>query len=134
LTIQDVDSSRAIALAESLCARVGPERAVACVDLPVAVAAADGLVNCTPIGMVAHPGLPLPAALLRPALWVAEIVYFPLETELLRTARALGCRTRDGGGMAVFQAAEAFRLFTRITPDSERMLRHFASMGSEGIC
>jgi len=134
LTIQDVDSSRAIALAESLCARVGPERAVACVDLPVAVAAADGLVNCTPIGMVAHPGLPLPAALLRPALWVAEIVYFPLETELLRTARALGCRVRDGGGMAVFQAAEAFRLFTRITPDSERMLRHFVSMSSEGIC
>jgi shikimate dehydrogenase len=130
LTIQDVDSSRAIALAESLCARVGPGRAVACADLPAAVAASDGLVNCTPIGMVAHPGLPLPAALLRPALWVAEIVYFPLETELLRTARALGCRTRDGGGMAVFQAAEAFRLFTGITPDPERMLRHFATMSS----
>jgi shikimate dehydrogenase len=134
LTIQDVDSSRATALAESLCARAGPERAVACADLPAAVATADGLVNCTPIGMVAHPGMPLPAVLLRPALWVAEIVYFPLETELLRIARALGCRTRDGGGMAVFQAAEAFRLFTRITPDSERMLRHFASMSSEGIC
>jgi shikimate dehydrogenase len=74
----------------------------------------------------------LPAALLRPALWVADIVYFPLETELLRTARALGCRTRDGGGMAVFQAVEAFRLFTGITPDPERMLRHFASMGGGG--
>jgi shikimate dehydrogenase len=102
--------------------------------LPAAVAAADGLVNCTPIGMVAHPGLPLPARLLRPALWVAEIVYFPLETELLRVARALGCRTRDGGGMAVFQAAEAFRLFTGITPDPDRMLRHFASMSSGGMC
>ena len=134
LTIHDVDSSRATALAESLCARVGPERAVACADLPVAVAAADGLVNCTPIGMVAHPGLPLRADLLRPALWVAEIVYFPLETELLRTARALGCRTRDGGGMAVFQAAEAFRLFTGITPDPERMLRHFAAMSSGVVC
>ncbi len=132
LTIQDVDPSRATALADSLCARVGPERAVACTDLPSAVAAADGLVNCTPIGMLAHPGMPLPAALLRPALWVAEIVYFPLETELLRTARALGCRTRDGGGMAVFQAAEAFRLFTGITPDPERMLRHFAAMSSGG--
>jgi shikimate dehydrogenase len=130
LTIQDVDPSRATALADSLCARVGPERAVACTDLPAAVAAADGLVNCTPIGMEAHPGLPLAAALLRPTLWVAEIVYFPLETELLRNARALGCRTRDGGGMAVFQAAEAFRLFTGITPDPERMLRHFAAMSS----
>jgi shikimate dehydrogenase len=93
------------------------------------MAAADGLVHCTPTGMAAHPGLPLPAALLRPALWVAEIVYFPLETELLRVARALGCRTLDGGGMAVFQAAEAFRLFTGITPDAERMLRHFISLG-----
>jgi shikimate dehydrogenase len=130
LTIQDVDPGRSAALAERLCRRFGSERAVACTDLPAAVAAAHGLVNCTPIGTRAHPGMPLPAALLRPALWVADIVYFPLETELLRTARALGCRTRDGGGMAVFQAVEAFRLFTGITPDAERMLRHFESMGS----
>ena len=73
--------------------------------------------------MAEYPGLPLPAELLRPALWVAEIVYFPIETELLRRARALGCRTLDGGGMAVFQAVEAFRLFTGIAPDAERMLR-----------
>ena len=61
---------------------------------------------------------------------MAEIVYFPLETELLRTARALGCRTLDGGGMAVFQAVGAFRLFTGIEPDAERMLRHFAALGN----
>jgi shikimate dehydrogenase len=80
--------------------------------------------------MVKHPGLPLPAELLRPALWVAEIVYFPLETELLREARRLGCRTMNGSGMAVFQAVEAFRLFTGIAPDAERMQRHFESMGT----
>ena len=61
------------------------------------VAGADGIVNATPVGMAKYPGLPLPATLLRPTLWVAEIVYFPMETELLRTARALGCRTLDGG-------------------------------------
>jgi shikimate dehydrogenase len=94
------------------------------------MAEADGLVNTTPVGMAKYPGTPLPPELLRPDLWVAEIVYFPLETELLRRARALGCRTLDGGGMAVFQAVEAFRLFTGITPDAERMLRHFASMGT----
>ena len=131
LTLQDVDPARAAALARDLCAWVGAGRAVACDDLPAAMAAADGLVHCTPTGMAAHPGLPLPAALLRPALWVAEIVYFPLETELLRVARALGCRTLDGGGMAVFQAVEAFRLFTGVTPDAERMLRHFQSMGGD---
>lgn len=129
LVISDVDAGRAIILADSLCARFGRDRAAACTDLPAAMAAADGLVHCTPIGMTAHPGLPLPASLLRRELWVADIVYFPLETELLRTAHALGCRTLDGGSMAVFQAVEAFRLITGITPDPERMLRHFAELG-----
>jgi shikimate dehydrogenase len=128
LTIQDMDPARAQALAASLSERFGAGRAVACADLPAAMAAADGLVHCTPTGMAAHPGLPLPAELLRPSLWVSEIVYFPLETELLRTARALGCRTLSGGGMAVFQAVQAFRLFTGREPDPERMLRHFAEM------
>ena len=128
LTIQDMDPARAQALAASLSERFGAGRAVACADLPAAMAVADGLVHCTPTGMAAHPGLPLPAELLRPSLWVSEIVYFPLETELLRTAGALGCRTLSGGGMAVFQAVQAFRLFTGREPDPERMLRHFAEM------
>jgi shikimate dehydrogenase len=72
--------------------------------------------------MAAHPGLPLPVDLLHPGLWLAEVVYRPLETELLRTARALGCATLDGGGMAVFQAADAFRLITGREPDTARML------------
>ncbi len=59
---------------------------------------------------------------------MAEIVYFPLETELLRVARAKGCRTLDGGGMAVFQAVGAFRHFTGLEPDAERMRAHFLSM------
>jgi shikimate dehydrogenase len=80
--------------------------------------------------MAAHPGLPLPAELLRPDLWVADIVYRPLETELVRTARAIGCRVLDGGGMAVFQAVDAFRLFTGREPDAGRMLDHFARLTS----
>ncbi|MBV9758015.1 MAG: shikimate dehydrogenase, partial [Alphaproteobacteria bacterium] len=114
LFVHDLDPARAEALAGKLAERVGLGRALPCSDLPAAMAEADGLVHCTPTGMESHPGMPLPAALLRPALWVAEIVYFPLETELLRAARAIGCRTLDGGGMAVFQAADAFRLFTGI--------------------
>jgi shikimate dehydrogenase len=132
LAVFDTDAARAGALAAQLCARFGAGRAVAGTDLPAAMAAADGLVNCTPVGMAKYPGLPLPAALLRPALWVAEIIYFPLETELLRTARGLGCRTLDGGGMAVFQAVGAFRLFTGLEPDAGRMLRHFAALAGAG--
>lgn len=106
----------------------GPGRAKAGVDLPATLAAADGLVNTTPMGMAKLPGMPVPVELLRPGLWVAEIVYFPLETELLRNARALGCRTLDGGNMAVFQAVKAFELFSGITPNAQRMLAHFQSM------
>jgi shikimate dehydrogenase len=131
LTIIDIDPARATAVAEALNVRFGAVRAAAGADLASAVAGADGVINATPMGMAKYPGLPLPAALLRPALWVAEIVYFPLETELLRTARALGCRTLDGGGMAVFQAVEAFRLFTGIAPAAERMRRHFAAMDAD---
>ena len=130
LTIFDVDQARAQRLAADLTARFGTERATAGTGLRDALADADGLIHATPTGMVQHPGLPLPGELLRPSLWVSEIVYFPLETELLRSARALGCQTLHGGGMAVFQAVEAFRLFTGLEPDAERMLRAFAAMGT----
>jgi shikimate dehydrogenase len=128
LTVCDVDESRAAELAASLSERFGHGRAIAGTDLPAAMAAADGLIHCTPTGMTKLPGIPLPPELLRPAHWVSEIVYFPLETELLRAARSKGCRTLDGGGMAVFQAVGAFRLFTGVEPDPDRMLRHFASL------
>ena len=125
LTIFDVDAARAEHLAADLLARFGEGRAAAGADLPVAMQSANGLVNTTPVGMAKFPGLPLPAELLRPELWVADIIYFPIETELLARARALGCRTVDGGGMAVFQAVRAFRLFTGREPDAARVLRHF---------
>jgi shikimate dehydrogenase len=130
LAIRDADPARAEDLARALSARFGVGRAVVAHDLTAAMAAADGVVNCTPVGMAKLPGTPLPVALLRPAHWVADIVYFPLETELLRAARALGCRVLHGGGMAVFQAVGAFRLFTGRVPDAERMLRHFAAMSA----
>jgi shikimate dehydrogenase len=128
LTLVDTDSARAEGLADSLCARFGAGRAVACEDLGAAVAAADGLINATPLGMAKYPGQAVPEAMLRPAHWVADIVYFPLETALLASARAKGCRVLSGGGMAVFQAVEAFRLFTGTAPQPERMLAHFRQL------
>jgi shikimate dehydrogenase len=125
LTLFDTDAGRAARVAGDLCARHGEGRAVPGTELRAAIAEADGVVNTTPVGMAKLPGSPVPAEYLRPALWVSEIVYFPLETELLRQARATGCRTLDGGGMAVFQAVRAFELFTGLKPDAERMRRHF---------
>ncbi|SFX69902.1 shikimate dehydrogenase [Pseudomonas sp. NFACC49-2] len=128
LSLFDVDASRAEALANNLNQHFGADRARGGHDLASAMAEADGLVNTTPMGMAKLPGTPVPAGLLRGDLWVAEIVYFPLETELLRNARALGCRTLDGGNMAVFQAVKAFELFSGVAPDAQRMLEHFQSM------
>ncbi|MFD7325857.1 shikimate dehydrogenase [Streptomyces sp. NPDC059875] len=132
LTLLDTDPTRAARLAADLGARFGPGRARAGAASEAAdlLAAADGLVHATPTGMAAHPGLPVPAAALRPGLWVAEVVYRPLETELIRAARAAGCRTLDGGGMAVFQAADAFRLFTGLAPHTEHMLAHLADLAA----
>ncbi len=125
LALFDADPARARNLAQVLGAHFGAERVRALLTLPSALAEADGLVHATPVGMADHPGLPLDAGLLRPDLWVAEVVYFPLETALLAQARRIGARTVNGGGMAVFQAARAFRLFTGVEPDAERMLAHF---------
>lgn len=126
LTIVDADPPRA----EELVLRLGNERAhhATAAELPSILAKADGLVNASPVGMAQHPGAPLSRDLLDRRLWIADIVYRPLETELLRYARALGCRTLDGGGMAVLQAAHALQLFTGCTPDTARMLAHLKEL------
>jgi shikimate dehydrogenase len=123
LAIVDPDAASAQELAQRLQSAGRTVRAAG--DVAAALATADGIVNTTPMGMAKYPGLPFPASLLRPVHWVAEIVYFPPETELLRQARALGCRTMSGIGMAIGQAARAFELFTGRTPDPKAMASHF---------
>ncbi|MGW1713412.1 shikimate dehydrogenase [Streptomyces sp. NPDC002156] len=130
LTVVDLLTDRAVALVGSLNRRFGEGRATVSAPggLPALLPRADGLVHATPTGTPAHPGLPLPADLLHPGLWVVDIVYRPLETELLRVARARGCAAHNGVGMVVFQAADAFRLFTGREPDRARMLAHAAEL------
>ena len=125
LDIVDVVGGRADVLAERMNSFF-PGRVFVSADPATALRNADGLIHATPTGMSSHRGLPLPADLIERRLWVAEIVYFPLETELLRVARQRGCRTLDGSGMAVWQAVEAFRLFTGAAADPDRMRAFFA--------
>lgn len=91
----------------------------------------DGIVNTSPIGMAKYPGTAIPLQGLGTRHWVADIVYFPLHTELLIEARRVGCHTMNGGAMAVYQAVEAFRLFTGIEPQAERFEQCFASLQQE---
>jgi shikimate dehydrogenase len=125
LLICDADPARAAALAQRLEARFGKGKARAVADIGEAMRGASGLIQATPVGMASHPGMPLPASLLRRGMWISEVVYIPLETQLLAAARRAGCATMDGGHMNVGQALGAFRLFTGREPDAARMEAHF---------
>lgn len=132
LRLHDLDPVRAETLARTINEAVGREavESLTRADLQEAIEASDGVVNATPMGMAAHPGTAFDTAWLSPRHWVAEIVYMPLETQLLREARERGCRTLDGGGMAVRQAVDAFRHFTGLDPDETRMRRTFLDQGA----
>lgn len=132
LDIFDRDGARAVQLAEDLNRRFDGKHAFPTDDLARSIAAADGLIHATPTGMNSHPGMPLDEALLQSRHWVADIVYMPLVTELLAAASRQGCRILPGGGMTVFQAVGAFRLFTGLEPDAERMQRHFGELFEAG--
>jgi len=117
LVVVDVDAGRAAALASA-----SGGRAAAPADLARELADADGLVNATPMGMAAHPGAAVDLDLLSPRLFVADIVYRPVDTALLVGARERGCRVMAGTGMAMHQAAEAFEIFTGEAADRRAML------------
>ncbi|WP_427172966.1 shikimate dehydrogenase [Arthrobacter sp. 92] len=130
LDLVDMDSARCSARAAELTGFFPDQKITArtTAELPHLMPLADGLVHCTPVGMAAHPGVPLDMSLVESRHWVADIVYRPIETELVREARAKGCDVLDGGRMAVGQAADAFRIFTGLDADADRMRAHFLEL------
>jgi shikimate dehydrogenase len=66
------------------------------------------LVNATTLGMHGQPDLAIDIGRLPAAAIVADLVYVPLDTPLLRAARARGLRTADGIGMLLHQAVRGF--------------------------
>jgi shikimate dehydrogenase len=126
LVVLDADEERADGLASALAPRFDGRAVQAgeLDDIGALLADADGLIHATPTGMESHPGIAVPAELLDERLWVAELVYLPAETELLRVAREHGCRTLDGAAMVALQAAGSLELFTGARADRDRMLRH----------
>lgn len=127
LVIADIEPDRA----EDLAARLAPHfpdsvvSATRTDSVAGSIREADGLVNSTPIGMIGHSGAPVDLALIHSGLWVSDVIYRPLETQLIRAARERGCAVLDGGRMVVGQAAAAFELFTGIPADADHMLATF---------
>lgn len=136
LRIADIDPDRAV----DVCSRVTSAfpgtrtTALAIDEIAVNLTTCDGVVNASPIGMVGHPGTPFDPAALHSGLWVADIVYRPMRTELLDAAAALGCAVLDGGQMLVAQASDTFTLLTGVEADTDRMRSHLSELLSETAC
>jgi len=113
LSIFDADRVKAEQLAMQLRGRM--EARVAD-DVTNALEGAAGVVNGTPVGMLPDCGMAVPEALLHRDLWVADAVYTPLWTPLLTAARARGAKVMTGRELAIYQAADAFELFTGLKP------------------
>jgi shikimate dehydrogenase len=123
LLVHDRDTRQA----DGLVAAVGRERCEVVPDAAAALAGAAGLVNATPVGMAGFPGLPLSPQAVGERHWLADVIYTPLETELVVSARTRGATAMGGSGMCVHQAAESFRLFTGRTADLSRLRKTFAA-------
>jgi shikimate dehydrogenase len=91
--------------------------------LPGLMREADLLVNTTSLGMLGKPPLEIDLAPLKPGAVVYDVVYVPLETGLLKAAKAKGHRTVDGLGMLLHQAVEGFRHWFGTTPEVTAELR-----------
>jgi shikimate dehydrogenase len=127
LVIYDTSAARAESLAAAIAARHGDDSISVISDMADA-GAVDGVVNATPVGMAKLPGSPFPLDRLTSSMWVSDVIYFPLETELVLAARAKGCKAVGGSDMAVFQAIRAFELFSGVKADPQRMRQTFASL------
>jgi shikimate dehydrogenase len=118
IRIFDTDRAKADHLAALLRAHNG----ILVVDrVEDALRGAAGLVNATPVGMLPSRDTPVPEALLHDGLWVADAVYTPLWTPLLTVAKARNARIMTGRDLAIYQAADAFELFTGHAPSTIEM-------------
>jgi shikimate dehydrogenase len=125
IRIFDTDRIKAGDLAARLRAK---GKVVVAESIADALRGAVGLVNATPVGMLPSLGTPVPDALLHDGLWVADAVYSPLWTPLLTDAKARGARVMTGRELAIYQAADAFELFTGLTPSVIEMGNAFDSV------
>lgn len=129
LVISDPLVAKAQSLRSKL-AQLRPDKTVTATSKPepADLQRTCGVVNATPLGMAGDSRMALDPETLPQSAWVADIVYFPLQTPLLQKAKQCGLRTMPGSGMAVYQAAHAFELITGRRPEKERMKANLAAL------
>lgn len=112
LRLVDRDRAKASALAADL-QRAAPQLSVQIADCAeTAASGAQGVVNCTPVGMVGYGGTPLARGALAGTQWVFDAVYTPAETQFLTDARAQGAQVLSGWELFFWQGVHAWALFS----------------------
>ena len=129
IRIVDVDRSRARAFAGSLRAAYPGLTAAEFASPDDAAAAARGLVNCSPIGMVGHDGTPIPRRLMSGAAWAFDAVYTPMHTRFLTDAEAAGLDVLSGYELFFHQGADGFEIFVGGTVDRMQLRQALAKPG-----
>lgn len=122
IRVFDRDRAKAAELVSNIAPRISAQ---ASTSVEEALEGAGGLVNGTPVGMLPNRDSPIPFRLLHAGLWVADAVYTPLWTPLLGAARACGAAVMTGRELAIFQALDAFELFSGVRPSREVMSAAF---------
>lgn len=124
IAVIDQDEGKARRLAEAVAvSSEGAVSATFAVDANEAVRNADGIVNCTPLGMVGYPGSAVPLDLLDRQRWAFEAVYTPVDTPFKLAAEAAGLKVLSGYELFFHQGVDAFRIFTGLTPDLDALRR-----------
>lgn len=121
VVLADRDRARALALADALARQAVAVRVADTVEQ--AIEGAEGIVNCTPVGMVGYPGSAVPATLLPGRRWAFEAVYTPVETQFKQEAEAAGLAVISGYDLFFNQGVHAFELFTGCPPNDLQRLR-----------
>jgi shikimate dehydrogenase len=131
LRLFDTDRPKADALAQALAiAHPALELQIA-ETVEQACEGADGLVNCTPAGMVGYGGSAFPESVLGKGSWAFDAVYTPLDTPFLCAARAAGLSTMSGYELLLYQGVDCFRIFTGREVDAVELRRALANSDSD---
>jgi shikimate dehydrogenase len=122
----DLDADKAEALAKALRAAGTPTVVTSFSEPAVAAKGADGLINCTPVGMVGYEGTPLPVSAMRGARWAFDAVYTPVDTRFLQDAAASGLSILSGYELFFNQGIDAWTFFTGVPLDTDALRKAIA--------
>ncbi|PKR58665.1 shikimate dehydrogenase family protein [Thalassospira lohafexi] len=133
ILVHDKDITRGEELVATLTAADAQAEFVSAENLSDAVRSADGLINCTPVGMNQYPGCPFDVDLLGGQKWAFDAVYTPVETAFLRTATKSGIEVMTGFELFFFQGIEAFEVFSGAEIDADAARQDYFNAYPEAL-